>query len=111
MAPQIGTNRNVHYDKERAVFKCVVRRSDRVIWFLNDTTPPRYPAEPYMAGVGETIWYPRNKTSFLTMDASPKTNNTRVLCQAFTNEFEGYNSPTMVLSVQGKQHAMVFNKS
>ncbi len=107
MAPQIENKENVLYVNERAVFKCVVRRSDRVLWFLNDTSPPRYPVEPYMARVEETIWYPRNKTSFLTMDASPETNNTRILCQAFTNENVGYNSPTIVLSVQGKT-AMVF---
>ncbi len=98
--------RNVHYTNERADFKCVVRRTEGVIWFLNDTSLPRDPVEPFMARV-ESIWYSHNFTSILTMDASPETDHTRIVCQVF-NGFEGYNLPTIILSVQGKQQMPVF---
>ncbi len=105
MVPRIGTNTNVYYVNERAVVECVMRIPNTVFWFLNDESPPRLPKEPYRARVNQ-IWYrPHNITSNLVIDASPETNNTRILCQA-VNRDEWYNSPTIVLSVQGKQQCL-----
>ena len=98
--PHIGTNVNIHYDNERAVFECVLNRPNQVIWNLNGVSPPNELAE-FMATI--TRSYTSDKVmSNLTLDASPKTNNTRIVCRAYIGRLGlVYNSPAVVLSVQG----------
>ncbi len=100
--PHIGTNKTVHYDNERAAFECVLNRPNLVIWYLNGVSPPNEPAD-FMATISTS--YTSDKVmSNLTMDASPETNNTRIVCQAYVGRLGVvYNSAAVVLSVQGKQ--------